>query len=304
MARLPSEKSVPYRRGKWLKALPGMRPKQDERKDPDRPDFVPDTHYELVEAIDRLGAACVEGWDGTERHARKFNRPPDPPWLWYGSQQTDAGWTIISDDGQPEIVSERNAKDWWLKVEPELRAEATAEAAAVTRWEECTKRLRNEAAKSAVRSEILTRHGRLFDVNQSDWLSDRAEEALHTGMLEIVRSGGYGSSINKIRGLVVFERESFEAMLAPKAEGPPSDAQVDPDRFPYLAFMLRVATHFSQAPEGRIPSDQLKAWISENWSTRLGRKTDAKIANMATFLRRPEDEKGGNFSQRSGPSSR
>ncbi|MDP6813461.1 MAG: hypothetical protein QF582_09650, partial [Alphaproteobacteria bacterium] len=45
----------------------------------------------------------------------------------------------------------------------------------------------------------------------------------------------------------------------------------------------------------RIPKDKIEHWLRINWPDEFGSQSKRKIESMATFLRLPEDERGGYF---------
>ena len=64
---------------------------------------------------------------------------------------------------------------------------------------------------------------------------------------------------------------------------------------PYVAFMHRATQEMSLGSGTRTPKETIKFWLRENWPDQLGNPTKNKIERMATFLRHPEDERGGYF---------
>lgn len=70
---------------------------------------------------------------------------------------------------------------------------------------------------------------------------------------------------------------------------------------PYLEFMITAAGETGLATGKRLPKKTLENWIKNNWPASLGAPTDRKVVYMATFLRRPDDEKGGYFRTEGGP---
>ena len=64
---------------------------------------------------------------------------------------------------------------------------------------------------------------------------------------------------------------------------------------PYVAFMLLAKREMGLEPNTRTPKETIEGWLRENWPDHLGESTKRKIERMATFLRHPEDERGGHF---------
>jgi hypothetical protein len=63
---------------------------------------------------------------------------------------------------------------------------------------------------------------------------------------------------------------------------------------PFIDLMLKAAAALNVNANERADIKDIKNWLRENWPERLGGRTKAKIKYMATFIRRPEDSRGGN----------
>lgn len=63
---------------------------------------------------------------------------------------------------------------------------------------------------------------------------------------------------------------------------------------PYIAFMLEAAQALELSPDNKIVKKQIEHWLRQNWPSELGRPTDNLISYMATLMRTPEEQKGGN----------
>jgi|TARA_R110000823_G_C15950930_1_gene501707 hypothetical protein len=72
---------------------------------------------------------------------------------------------------------------------------------------------------------------------------------------------------------------------------------------PYLRFMLKAARGLELSPDDRRTKNEIESWLIANWPKEFGDAMKAnsqashKVQNMATFLRRPEQEKGGQSKQ-------
>lgn len=294
----------PYRRAKWLAKVPPSRPLKEHAGTIlfTRKHFVPSSHLRLVDALDEYGWAKVDGWTGKEAEARRTNTPPDPPWLWNIASPTTPTYFTFDDHDEVTEASQEDAEVWWAQILPVLEKEAAAENAARDRWYECWSLFRDALAGGELRAEILATNGNFYDVPERIWRSDEAPKALNSGRLEFLGRRVY-TEAPKHQGLVVFEIEGFRAAVRGELTVPESpEAALDPARYPYLAFMLRAARELAALHEDVPLSKQVKDWLRKNWPSDLGERPETKVANMATFLRRPEDEKGGNRPQRSGPS--
>ncbi len=64
---------------------------------------------------------------------------------------------------------------------------------------------------------------------------------------------------------------------------------------PYLRFAREASQKLGLKEAEKVPKDHITTWLRKNWPRELGPCSNRKIDAMATFLRRPEDEKGGHF---------
>lgn len=64
---------------------------------------------------------------------------------------------------------------------------------------------------------------------------------------------------------------------------------------PYLDFMVRTARSLGASHNNRLLKQRIVDCLEKNWPSELGSPSGAKLEYMATFLRHPEDEKGGHF---------
>lgn len=62
---------------------------------------------------------------------------------------------------------------------------------------------------------------------------------------------------------------------------------------PYIEFMLEASEKLQLSGTKKISKDDILHWLTQNWPTHFGKPSDRKLEYMATFLRRPENEKGG-----------
>ena len=62
---------------------------------------------------------------------------------------------------------------------------------------------------------------------------------------------------------------------------------------PFIAFMCKAVKEL-QLPKAIIKQD-LEDWLRDKWPDDLGKKSDRKIAVMATYLRPPDAQRGGYF---------
>src|SRR5215218_5100921 len=64
---------------------------------------------------------------------------------------------------------------------------------------------------------------------------------------------------------------------------------------PYIEFMLRAVSALRLAPDKRLGKAEIEGWLKDNWDASFGRPTTLKVSRMATFLRDPDQERGGLF---------
>ncbi len=65
---------------------------------------------------------------------------------------------------------------------------------------------------------------------------------------------------------------------------------------PYLAYMLRAISALDLRADTKPTKKQIEDWLRQHWPPELGQPSGSKIEYMATFLRRPADERGGHYS--------
>jgi hypothetical protein len=81
----------------------------------------------------------------------------------------------------------------------------------------------------------------------------------------------------------------------PKPDALANESHATPYVPPYVEFMMRASRALLLDHEQKVPKDEIVHWLKEHWPKNLGKMSESKIQYMATFLRRPEDEKGGNL---------
>ena len=199
---------------------------------------------------------------------------------------------VFDEDGEPKSASEKEALSWWSDVEPVLVREWEEETAARHRWLECRNMMRNELACARFEAHVLRKGGDFFKIPVELWLGEKGGVPIRTGSAKFLHSHGY--STFEIEGPVLMRRLFLQREWAEESAGEAQgDPTIDEVRFPYLAFMITAARDAPFSSNGRTSKKTLEGWIRDNWPDELGVATETKITNMATFLRRPEDERGG-----------
>ena len=172
-------------------------------------------------------------------------------------------------------------------------AEWRAEAEAHQRWVAAIEAARNFLVEGHITTEVLTDGGIFHDVPVTEWLSRKAVQFFATGFGNF--RNPHGVHTFEIEGIILIDRKAVDSLWDEKAETarPAEVAAFDEAVFPYLAFLVKAAREMPLSPTKRTHKKTIEYWLRENWPQSLGQPTDYKIRSMATFLRRPEDEKGG-----------
>jgi hypothetical protein len=102
----------------------------------------------------------------------------------------------------------------------------------------------------------------------------------------------------KLPGKMFVERSELERLFPPQTVQPrrerldePSDGYLPP----FVAFMIGLVAKLGLRPDGREKKDTIEEFIRQNWLPELGQPSSEKVSYMATFLRPPDHQKGGNF---------
>ena len=276
------EGDEPYRRKTWLKKL-RMLPQEAKAEQLQR--WVPDEYMHIRDALKVLGKEEIAGWNGTELDARWFELPPDKPWLWSNYKKVERFFLFAEND---EIIecAEPEAEAWWLRVEPTLIDEWLAEKSAVERWFDCVTIMRNRLSNKTYTACVLENDGMFFELPVSEWIRENGSTMLFSGVADFKMPGTYQAF--PINGPVLLKKGFL-------ASGQIKPAYQLPDfaRFPYIKFLLEAASSNLFVGNKRVEKKLIEHWLDQNWPKELGIPTQTKIATLATYLRRPEDEKGG-----------
>jgi len=63
---------------------------------------------------------------------------------------------------------------------------------------------------------------------------------------------------------------------------------------PYMAFMFRAVAEMELSEENTPLKKTIEAWLTDHWPSELGDISNRAVENMATFLRPPKAQRGGN----------
>jgi len=247
--------------------------------------FISDKFVFLRDAVSFWGEQNIPDWNGAEKIARVGLGPPKKP----------EASKIYDSEGRQKSVSSEEAEAWWEKIEPDLNREREEEQAAAERWRYAVDRFRNILAAGDITAQIMTpEDGHLHEIRLEIWRSDKAEDFFKTGFGEIWSYNNY-----IIEGPIIIERADLQKLIEGKAnvEDPELErlgVDFDPERFPYLTFMIQLANELSNEPDKKPGKKAIEYKIENAWPKQLGESAMRKVDLMATFLRRPKDEKGGN----------
>jgi hypothetical protein len=139
-------------------------------------------------------------------------------------------------------------------------------------------------------SFILAPDGKLLNLNSEVWGSSEFEDIVDTGY-----ATAYDGS-NAVTGRVLLKSDKLNTIQAThngrRRVQPSSNPSYLP---PYLAFMVKAARELGLSETHRLTKEQIEDWLRIHWPADLGPASSNKIGFMATFLRDPDDQKGGHF---------
>ncbi len=165
--------------------------------------------------------------------------------------------------------------------------------AARERGDQTWLRLRQWLFAGSVPAICIDGLGQLYEINNGAWASPSATATLLTGRVGMNGRGSY----------VLVSHADLEKALGGGDEN--LTAMVDDDAAnsiaytpPFLDFMIRASQEMGLDANFKLPKENIESWLRENWHEGLGQISDRKIEQMATFIRQPEDQKGGYFKPR------
>lgn len=271
-----------YRRKSWVSELiPAPKPQVPEQLQR----WLPDTHLRIRDALALLGRNEISGWNDTEMDARWVDAPPDRPWHWRKTSQPQKPFAISKDD---EIVecTEEQAEKWWSEIEPVLVTEWEAEKVAKERWAKCLRLMRNRLAAGTYQGFVLDKNGTFEKIPSSEWISHNGQTMLLTGVAKFGIPGMMHLIDRDGPAVLTADFMSAGSVL-------PTGGSPNLDRFPYVRLLLAATNSGLFTGNGRVEKKVIEHWLEQNWPQELGQSSSTKIATLATYLRRPEDEKGG-----------
>ncbi len=157
-------------------------------------------------------------------------------------------------------------------------------------------------AEEALEHAIRSGHVDAYEIRQKDEYSVVQSIAPIFGQIDWSGNQGFpflavSSVAVDLKGL----RSWFSKMV--QLRRPPTEPIQDlldarPEQVsPFLRFMLDASKRLGVHEGDTRKKPEIEDWLQENWPQALGEITDNKRKLMATFLRWPHHEKGGNRSQ-------
>lgn len=258
--------------------------------------FIPDNLMQLREAVDLWGSKTLPNWDGSEKRARKGLLPPRPPWELV--KDRTKGFLIFGDKGK-RYVSKDAAEAWWAETEPHWIGEYETEKAAADRWASAVQQFRSILYEGKLDAFFHDQFNDKIRLTEEGWARSARGAFFDSGWGFIEEGPGGPESSFRREGPVVIKRSDLEAELgvssAQRGQSTGDSPISDLDQFPFLQFMLEVASLIESGEVRTHPKTELVGWLETHWpDEKIGQKTGNKIKLMATFLRRPDDAKGGN----------
>ncbi len=148
--------------------------------------------------------------------------------------------------------------------------------------------LRDALFAGSIKSFTLLPTGRLVELARHIWGSELFEKL--AGGLAPVNDGA-----DAVMGRVLILVDDLNRSFPPSETRPELEAPSEENFPPYLRFMLTAARQLGTNGNTRLPKQQIVSWLEEHWPKDLGPPSTGKLEFMATFLRHPEDQKGGHF---------
>lgn len=149
------------------------------------------------------------------------------------------------------------------------------------------RQLRNALAAGRVTAEHCNAAGVLRPFPTHYWSAELGDALLFRDDMVGLPNGATASL-----GHVNIRRLDLLAEFEPALEVAPTPS-LPPSLSPYLIFMLRASAAVIEPGKPRPGKKEVVAWIEDHWPVEFGERAPRKVQPMATFLRWPEDQKGG-----------
>lgn len=159
--------------------------------------------------------------------------------------------------------------------------------------------LRQSLASGRLHGFLLEETGEFTQLPDTFWRTERGEGALmneHPLIAQIDGRTAIGYPFVNFEQICDAWKQTYKNKDLPKAI---SSENTTLGLSPYIGIMIAASNHFGlvngQLPDGsRVMKDEVERWLDKNWTPDLGEKSPKMISNMATFVRHPDDGRGGN----------
>ena len=167
------------------------------------------------------------------------------------------------------------------------------------RGDEAWDRLRQWLYTGTVLAKCPDDHGHLCDIPKNLWALPNAMTTFFTGE---VSHGGVDRPVFVLRADLeaAIRGEPRPDQAAAQDESALDDGETELIVYtpPFVNFMHRASQELGLDANTKITKEKIENWLRENWQEDLGQISNRKIEQMATFIRQPEDQKGGHFKPR------
>ena len=177
------------------------------------------------------------------------------------------------------------------KSTPEIRSAQKAEKDIGAQLEQADRWVREKGFSGALPTYILTDGGEIVEQRSKVWGSSAYGEIKSVG-----RSVYVGDGFKLFGPVIVKETDLDRALRGVEPETAVNAPAVDDSTYlsPFIRFMIEASRALELSEEERTPKADIEAWLRRNWPNEFGAATNRKIEMMATFLRHPNHETGGN----------
>lgn len=149
----------------------------------------------------------------------------------------------------------------------------------------------DETIRVVARCPTCFRHERRGNVNSVDW----GTASIHKQKNEFYTPGGevfYDVGVHR-GDLLDWLSQAPSASKAAETASDQSQLERPTYRSPFIDLLLQAEAHFCERLE-TIKAEELRLWLNERGKAIDPRWSDTKANMMATFLRHPDLQKGGN----------
>lgn len=252
-------------------------------------DFIPDGYVPLSDALHRTTAAIFEDKVETALDlldSIKLDR--------FNRAREELNRLKLGKPGRKRTVSPKT--EWTAQEIEEIRAISIRFKEFENQRTVTTNKLRQWLFSGILPSFVLSDLGSIISIPTKEWGREGATKIFSSSKATFF--SGFGRTSIEVSGRVLIVRADLEAVLDGKSvqkRDAINEREIPEYIPPYLAFMLRAVRELPLTPGTREKKETVIEWIKDNWSPEFGKLSTRKIDSMATFLRHPEDEKGGHL---------